>query len=72
MKITIVVMLLIVVFSEVTLAELSIGNAALELVETRAGPKCGYIFFPCNSVSKCCEGIKCIDGYCSIRGLGRK
>uniref|UniRef100_A0A4Q8KDC3 U28-Sparatoxin-Hju1e_1 n=1 Tax=Heteropoda jugulans TaxID=1358901 RepID=A0A4Q8KDC3_9ARAC len=58
MKITIVVMLLFVAFSAVTLAEKSIEDAALDLVEARADENCGMIFQSCD-VIKCCEYLKC-------------
>uniref|UniRef100_A0A4Q8K8C1 U28-Sparatoxin-Hju1b_1 n=1 Tax=Heteropoda jugulans TaxID=1358901 RepID=A0A4Q8K8C1_9ARAC len=58
MKITIVVMLLFVAFSAFTLAEKSIENAALDLVEEKARQRCAGPFNSCVS-RKCCLDWKC-------------
>uniref|UniRef100_A0A4Q8K507 Kappa-Sparatoxin-Hju1c_2 n=1 Tax=Heteropoda jugulans TaxID=1358901 RepID=A0A4Q8K507_9ARAC len=57
MKNTVVIMLLIVAFSAVALAEKEIENAAMDLVVAR--DDCGTLFSPCSSHADCCEGYSC-------------
>uniref|UniRef100_A0A4Q8K425 U24-Sparatoxin-Hju1n_1 n=1 Tax=Heteropoda jugulans TaxID=1358901 RepID=A0A4Q8K425_9ARAC len=65
MKIALVVTLLFVAFSAVTLAEKSIEDAALDLVEVRPRRVCGQWFDDCDDNKKCCEHYKCrVQGYC--------
>uniref|UniRef100_A0A4Q8K8P3 U28-Sparatoxin-Hju1d_1 n=1 Tax=Heteropoda jugulans TaxID=1358901 RepID=A0A4Q8K8P3_9ARAC len=71
MKLTIVVMLLFVAFSAVTLAEKSIEDAALDLVEENARQGCGKEFGTCVSNAMCCTGFKCTPPFCLPVWSGR-
>nr|UNJ19553.1 Tx-816 [Heteropoda pingtungensis] len=69
MKFTLVLALLVVVFSAVALAEDSIESVAMDLVFARGEERdeCGKWFYSCESSDVCCEGWVCDRFLCKYK-----